>query len=671
MRGRRLGAGIALLASSFLVGLAPHAEADVEGLTETNAARYVVAADGSAVKVSVTMSLRNTLPDQRSGNQVRYFYFTSYQVPVPAGASNLRATSGGSTLTVTTEDGPEASIRIASIAFPQLRYARTREITLTYDLPGAELRSKDPTRVGKGFAAFPALAWGEPGRTTLDIVAPEGYDFHSTSDIFTETAADSSVTRRASEHTDETGIWAFVTLRDPAQTAERSITVGGDEVSLLSFPGDEAWADFVDQKLAEGVPALEELLGTPWPGGLDTVREDVSPTVTGYAWFDFTQREILLGEEFDTQLLLHETSHAWLNDDHLSGRWLQEGLAEVVSRRLAPRIGGEETPSDVPERDSGPAFPLSQWRTPTGLAVGETDEYGYAAAHAAVDELIGGLEDEDFTTVVQAALAGESAYEPPGSEDNRGTTDARRFLDLVESRGGNTDADQTYATWVLDDDAATTLEQRSVARDDYAAVDAADEGWLPPRGLRIAMSRWDFGGAGDLMGTLGEQAQVAGELQQAAAAAGLELAGEVREGYENAEDESGYSSSAELLAETGESLERVEGARGTVEGAADPLSDLGMRLLRTEAAVAGAREAFSDGDLATAVERAALATEQTRWAPWLSTSLILVTALTVGGLIVGLVALVRRPRRGRPAAPSGPPLAGGGRPPTATGDGTY
>ena len=172
------------------------------------------------------------------------------------------------------------------------------------------------------------------------------------------------------------------------------------------------------------------------------------------------------------------------------------------------------------------------------------------------------------------------------------------------------------------------------------------------------MSRWDFGGAGDLMGTLGEQAQVAGELQQAAAAAGLELAGEVREGYENAEDESGYSSSAELLAETGESLERVEGARGTVEGAADPLSDLGMRLLRTEAAVAGAREAFSDGDLATAVERAALATEQTRWAPWLSTSLILVTALTVGGLIVGLVALVRRPRRARPAAPSGPPLSG-------------
>ncbi|AQP50268.1 hypothetical protein [Tessaracoccus flavescens] len=81
MRGRRLGAGIALLASSFLVGLAPHAEADVKGLTETNAARYVVAADKSAVKVGVTMSLRNTLPDQRCGNQLRYFYFTSYQLP--------------------------------------------------------------------------------------------------------------------------------------------------------------------------------------------------------------------------------------------------------------------------------------------------------------------------------------------------------------------------------------------------------------------------------------------------------------------------------------------------------------------------------------------------------------------------------------------------------------
>ena len=86
------------------------------------------------------------------------------------------------------------------------------------------------------------------------------------------------------------------------------------------------------------------------------------------------------------------------------------------------------------------------------------------AAYAAVDELIGHLDDEAFAGVVSAALDGESAYDLPGSTLNKAGTGTRRFLDLVEDRGGNTDAAGIYQTWILDEGASAVLDERSASR---------------------------------------------------------------------------------------------------------------------------------------------------------------------------------------------------------------
>lgn len=618
--------------------LAPTAAAEDDGLAEEAAARYVISPDGQAISATVTLKLRNTVPDRRSDGRIYYTYFDSYGFPVPAGVTAVKAVSGGRDLKVSLSPGEDGYQR-ATVTFSELRHGSPKTITVTYALPGSAIRSAEPTRVGKGFAAFTAFSWGDLGANALEIVAPAGYEFHSMPDIFTETTEGSFATWRAAESSAEDGIWAFVTLRDPAQTASRSILVGEDEVAILSFPGDEEWGAFVEEKLAAGLPELEALTGTPWPGGLDTIREDVSPAVTGYAWFDAYEREILMGEKLDPQLLLHETSHAWFNSSTLGERWLIEGLAEVVSTRAAKAIG-ETLPQQEPaDPDSEGAFPLDGWSYPTELVLDDVDLYGYPAAQAAVEELIGDLDDDAFSEIVAAALAGESAYEPPGAKVARQGTGTRRFLDLVEGRGGNVEAAETYRTWVLADKDVALLDERAEAREQYARFDAADGGWQPPKGLRWRMGDWRFEAAGDLMESLDGVASEAGVLQEASAAARLELPDRIRATYEDADSASRYEALPVLLADATAALHQVEASTALLEARTDPMSEVGEAMLGLDARLAQARQAFTADDLEVAVGQGAEVARLAAFTPWLGAGLVPLALIPLGWLLAGGLAV--------------------------------
>ncbi len=147
-----------------------------------------------------------------------------------------------------------------------------------------------------------------------------------------------------------------------------------------------------------------------------------------------------------------------------------------------------------------------------------------------------------------AAYAGESAYEPVGSvEENEGRTDWQRFLDLVEVRTGNADAAQVYRTWVVDADQTALLDERATARRAYTDVDAADGDWLPPLGLRSAMTDWDFAAAGDIAAGIETAPADAAAVQEAADAAGLPEPDAVREAYEEAADADAYAALGSML----------------------------------------------------------------------------------------------------------------------------
>lgn len=646
--GRQLARGLALLvaAGCAWAASAPTATAEEDGLAEETAARYVIGADGRPISATVTVKLINTQPDRRSGNRIYYTYFDSYAFPVPGGVTAVKAVSGGRELKVSlapAEDGYQN----ASVGFSPLRHGSPRTITFSYELPGSAIRSEEPTRVGKGFAAFSAFSWGDAGANVLEIVAPAGYEFNSTPDIFEETIDGDLSTWRAAEPTGENGTWAFVTLRDPEQAASRSVTVGGDDVAILSFPGDDEWGAFVEQNVTAGLPELEALTGTPWPGGLETIREDVSPTVTGYAWFDVFEREIRLGEELDPQLLLHETSHAWFNSSTLGQRWLIEGLAEVVSTRAAVAIDAELPPPEKVDPASAEAFPLDGWVSPEQLVLEDADLFGYPAAQATVEELIGDLDDEAFVEVVAAALAGESAYELPGAKVARQATNGRRFLDLVETRGGNTEAAATYRTWVLAEKDHALLEERAEARELYAAFDERDGAWQPPQGLRWSMSDWRFGPAEELMDRLDAAAAEAGDLQDAAGAARLDLPDRIQAGYEEADTRSGYEALPALLAEASSAVSEVTEAELALQERGDPFSEAGEAMLGLPERVAAARDAFTADDLDAAVGHSAEIRRLAGYTPWLGAALVPLALIPLGWLLAGGLAVRGAGRRRR------------------------
>ncbi len=637
---------VGVLAGAVVVAAPGVASADPDdGLSETSHVRYEVDGTGP-VRVRVTTTLRNEQPD--SGQY--FYYWDAYGIPVPAGATDVTATSGGATLPVTLEPTEDPATSAARVSFSPLNYGRERTVEWAYTIPGEPIRSEGYTRVGPGYATFAVSAAGDPGQVTVEIVTPTSMDFDSTWDGFTPVLEGTTRTHRATESTDDLGTWSFVSLRDPAQVDTTTVDAAGTELVLESFPGDAEWSAFVAEQVAAGLPALERVVGMPWPGNLERIREDVSPEVLGYAWFDRGSGEIVIPEDLDAGLLFHELSHAWLAGDRFADRWVSEGLAEVVGERVAAQTGGPTETFPAPARDAAEALPLVAWAdVDVQDGADATEEYAYAAAWTAVSALVGGLDDEALGSLVAAAYAGESAYDAPGEPGRPGLTDGRRFLDLVEVRGEVADAQAAYRTWVADADETALLDARGPAREAYVALDAADGAWLPPAGLRTAMTDWAFADADAAREAIGpDAAAAAGQVQQAAEDAGLPDPAAVRTQYESARTAEEYAALATVLPRTVEVVGTVGDAVAASAGGG-PFADLGRLLLDVGGSTADARAALDAGRLDEAAAAADDASSRAAVAPWVGIGAVL---LVVAALAGAVVLVVRRRRAAASAAPA-------------------
>ncbi|GAA1735608.1 hypothetical protein GCM10009809_33500 [Isoptericola hypogeus] len=641
----------AALAASLAAGLAvvpvvgaPSAAAD-EGLDETTRSRYELRASAGEVRAVVTTTIRNATPAQ--GNLL--YYYDRYGIPLPAGATDVRATSAGTALPVQVRGTEDPSTAVAVASFPSLYYGSTRTIEWSFLVPGEPVRSEDDTRVGRGYATFTVQASGDPGQVSVEVVLPSAMTFDATLDGFTSERHGRTTTYRATQGVDAQGVWAVVSARDPRQVDERRVTAGGATLTLQGFPGDERWLRFAERGVGRGVPALEDVVGHEWPGGLDMVREDVSPQARGYAWFDAGSDEIVVPEDLDAALLFHELSHAWFNPDEIAGRWLYEGLAEVVAHRVADDVGAEgSAPRPVPDRDSAAALPLTAWAEAETSA--EVEQYAYAASSAAVGRLLRGLDDETFTRVVAAAYAGESAYEAPGDTGHhRARTQWRRFLDLVEVRGGVTGAAKVYRTWVLDGRQRGELRARAAARADYAALDEADGAWRPPLGLRAEMTEWSFDDAARITSALRDAPALAGEVQDAARDAGVRVPAVVRAAYEDANDADAYAALGATLPQAVRAVTAVGEATTAAGAERDLVSALGAAVLALDPAAQRASAALDAGDLGAAEAGADGVQARAGWATWTGIGLVLAVLVVLGGAVGG-VAVARR-RRGARAVP--------------------
>jgi len=652
-RRRRYAARVRSAVPLALVALlltAPLAAAD-GGIDIRSSSRYVLQPAKDRVQATMTITVRNQRPSVRTGSSLQYFYLPSFQVPVPADAEQLTATSGGSPLAVSRRRTSDPSTAVATVRFPSdLLYGQSRTIVVHFVLRGEKPRSTDQTRVGPGYATFAVYGPGDPGQVSVTVVVPSSMEFDATTDLFSHEATGATVTYTATENTEASGLWAVVSARDPAIARTGEVTLGGQRVTLTAYQDDPQWLSFVSARMTAGVPVLARLIATPWPGGLTTVREDRAVTVRGYdGWFDSSADEIVIGEALDEELLFHELSHAWATPDTLTQRWLYEGVAQTLAAEAVTALGGTPQKMTPVSRTSHAAIALNSWHEDNGRAQ-SADDYGYPASYRVVSDLLQGMSADTRSTVLAAAIGGRSAYAAPGEPALKASfSDWQRVLDLVQVVGHQEGAPATYATWVLTPAQRAQLGPRASALAAYRALDAADGDLLPPLGLRRSMTNWDFATAQRAITALRDAGPAAVALEQAAARNHVRLPPAVAALYQGADGFTAYADLPGTLTRARATLEAVGAADRAAAASRNPLARLGSLALDVDGKASRADAAFARADLAGAARSAADASSATRWLTWVGLVLLLGGLLVVAGGVLAARWVGSR-RRGRRAA---------------------
>ena len=650
------------VAAALVLGVVtPSARAD-DGLAVGSTARVTLDAKHRVGHTTMTMTFTNEQPNIPTAQGYRYYYFTSFTGPVPASASKVRAVSGGSTLSVGRSDLHDPSVRGAVISFPsRLMYGQRRTVTLSYDNRGGAPRSENLNRVGPGHASFSLFVPGDSGRLSVAITLPKGVTWTSSDPDLTvsRSSGGSSVLRSTTPNTDG-GYWAAVSAVDPKAGTRHTVTADGVTYTVRAWADDPRWGTFAASTLKRGAPALQRIVGAPWPATRLDVVEDTSSNVEGWGgYYDDQQRQIVVGEDLDAPLMYHELAHTWASPQNLGSRWMWEGMAQLLSDRTARSLGQRPEATRTVTPTSKGAQRLSAWDEPDNGRADAHDDYGYPASLAVMKQLFATSTPAQLTTVLRDAVTGGTAYDAPGGPHlNDGVTTWQRFLDLVETRGGNPRASAVLRTWVLTPAQAKELTARAGARRSYAALDRADGAWSPPAGLRTAMTLWDFGDATRLLATVRPLAASAAEVQRAATAAKAPVPASVRHAYESAAQASDYRAVAEQLTRASHALEAVGSAQQAVTAGRNPLASLGATALRVDARASTARASLAHGDLTGARTEAEAATAWAGRSTLVGAGILLLVLAALAGL--GLLArrLVRRsPGPGRTSPPGPDPDA--------------
>ncbi len=561
------------------------------------------------------LRLTNLKPDVSEGDQITRFFYEEIRITVPETVQSFRATSGGQVLSHTLRTGGEQdgqSFLVATIDLGRrLLYQESMDLVVEYKIPGDPPRSETTFRINPAYINFVVVGWGDPGLVTVSVVTPASFDLELTGAEWDATTTDGDLTTHTV--TDIASPEEFlirVKGYDDAALVADTLDVGGIEIVMRAWPGDEVWSDQVAGAITSGLPVLIELIGLAWR--LDAplpVDQSAEVSLAGYGgWYLGSENLIELSEWADPHVVLHELSHVWFNQSLFVGRWINEGLAEVYSRRAAVDAGLADEGElwvDQPPVDTAGVGPLNAWVLPDLAEQGDPDqirayeEYGYAASNWVIQEIAYEIGFDAMAAVIAAADGNLIAYHgasPPEQVDGR--DDWRRLLDLVEEIGGSSTATELFATYVTDED----LTGRDETRTSYRELIAEGRSWLPPFYVREPMSAWDFDVAAaritEARAVLGEWAEAEAHLT----ALGVSPGDGVRDAYETAIgslDDAGF-----LATRTVEATETVLAARGAIEAERNLVMEVGLAGVDLEAEYREAIAALSAGNLDLAISEA-------------------------------------------------------------------
>ena len=493
-----------------MVCFASNAEAQtVAGLRVESSTTFEPDPDQERIDVRATFTMTNLQADEVFGDSVRSYFFTKWVVALPANAIDFAATSAGGALTTTVEaDEDSEDVVFGTISLPfNLRFRQTVQVDVSYTIPGGEPRDDGAVaRVNDSFLSFPIWAAGDPGLTDITILIPDGFstDLEGDIDELIPVTRDGQLILEALAIEEPQDFFGQVYGRNDDGLLTRSADLPDGTATVRAWPDDPIWAEFVVDAIEEDVPVIEDLIGLPWPAGDIEVIETVTPYLFGYGgWFNASSGIIEVGDSLERDLILHELSHAWFNDELIGGRWITEGLAEEFASRTIEATGDERPDPDEPDLDDPIRVPLAAWASPWTLD--EEDAFGYEQYHYnaswwVIRQITEDIGLEAFSDVLVALAEDELPYRGDGPiEETTQPTRWTHLFDLLEGQAGASNLDELFGAYVLPAVDAAKLEPRRDALAEYDDLVEASGEWSPPLVLRRSMTTWRFADASTLI----------------------------------------------------------------------------------------------------------------------------------------------------------------------------
>lgn len=624
--------------------------AQVESLSVDAVTTYRLDPPAGVIEVTVEATVTNTAPPRRRGDFIETPYFDSFGTAAIGPVVDANATALGRPLTTTIEPGESDDVDFVVVDLaPDLVYGSPQTIVIVYDIPAQASRSDYATRINEAFASWYVVGTGTGGAADIVVDVPERFEVDFTEEVVhSSTVADGRAVYRFDDLA-ETDAFFGVSARDDDALVKRRTVVDDDAFEIQAWPGDEAWADFAVDAVERGVPVLASRTGLELAGARAiAIAETATPYLYGYAgWYLPEEDRIEIGDEFDLQVMLHELSHLWFNGTLFESRWINEGLAEVVSNDIARSFGEEHLEAAPIDPGAPGARPLNEWVNPGADPDAEAIEtFGYGASYTVMQALVDEIGDDGLQTLVTHADADLLPYlGDPEPEDSPGVSDWRYLYDIAERVVGSEEIADLFDEHVLRDADRAAVTARAVALDRYGALDEAGDGWSPPVEVRRGMSSWDFDAAARAMDDADIVLAGRSTLDTTLAPVGIPVPAALEDSYESASD---LDDTTRLLASLGAvALEIVEADR-----AVDDVGLLGRIGLLGASATAdrdAALAAFDAGAAEEAGQRAAAVLAATDGA--VAAGAVRVAAAVV--ILVGLALLLRRIRRRSSVAPEG------------------
>ena len=449
---------------------------------------YDVRPDVGPVHITWQVTLQNNDPSTAYSDFGISYYYSSVTVPIFRGAASVGAAGpGGGALSVSVDESGSEVVMPASIAFDQaVFYGDSYSFTLSYDIPSVR---NEALLVTPAYVFIPAIAHGDSSTVTINTPEGAGWDV-TVEDAETDTCTKSAGSYQCSAP-DDIIVPAVVEVSRPdaLRNLKSNVEVasGTFDVTVQFFPGEEAWAQHVQEITAAALPVLEELFGVPYDGPRTlTIAERGRQDIAGYdGLFDcpVDQCEIGISPIATDHTAVHELAHLWTGP--YDARWIGEGLAEFMSLRAAERIG-PLVAADPQVSFDLIDFQLDNWPSP-GYIIGASEEElrregtGYSESLRMFET----LERRIGLEAIQQANAAAAAQ---GSD-----VDSQAYFDMLEEASA-ANLDELFLAEVFPPSHAQVLEQRRAVRTQLDALRARTEenGLEVPKAVEDFVSDWRF-----------------------------------------------------------------------------------------------------------------------------------------------------------------------------------